>query len=298
MVRMFTLAGLLVSGLVTLGLANAPLKVATSFSILEDMVNTVGGKRVQITNFVPRDGDTHTFEPGTRDVKALSDAKLVFVNGLGLEGWFERLLKNAGSKTKVVTLSQGLKPMMGEAHEGESHGEFDPHLWWDLRNAQAYVKRISGALEQADPAGKTVYASNSKTYLRELEALDAWAKLEVAKVPIPQRKLVTNHDSLGYFAARYGFKIVGQVIPGLGTERSPSAKEMAELTKAIKREGVKAIFTENTLSAKLAQTIAKETGAKIAPPLFTDALGPAGSAGDTFVKAFRYNVNTIVNALR
>jgi zinc/manganese transport system substrate-binding protein/manganese/iron transport system substrate-binding protein len=295
----------IISGLVGLtSLASAQqLNVATSFSIIEDLVKNVGGNRVSITNFVPRDGDAHTYQPGTQDVKNLADARLVFINGLGLENWFQPLLKNAASKARVITLSDGLKPLKLEGdHQGEDHkddhGEFDPHMWWNPTNTIAYVRKIQAALEKTDPAGTNLYKTNADRYAREFANLDAWAKTQVAQIPKANRKLVTNHDALGYFAARYGFKVIGNVIPSLGTEREPSAKETASLVKAIRREKVKAIFTENTVSARLAETVARETGAKIAPPLYTDALGAPGSSGDTFLKAFRHNVMTIVNALR
>jgi zinc/manganese transport system substrate-binding protein len=219
----------------------------------------------------------------------------VFINGLGLEAWFEKLLSNAASNTTVVTLSDGLKT---RSFQEDGQTVTDPHMWWDLTRTQAYVTRIAKALETADPAGKNVYASNAKRYNAELTKLDAWAKLEIAKIPVGKRKLVTNHDALGYFAARYGFVIIGEVIPSLGTEQAPSAKDLAALSRTMRREGVKAIFTENIINPKLAQTLADETGAKVAPPLYTDSLGLPGSSGDTFIKAFRYNVTTIVNALK
>jgi zinc/manganese transport system substrate-binding protein len=271
------------------------LQVATSFSMLEDLVRNIGSDRIQVRSFVPRNGDAHSFEPGTQDVKTLGQARVVFINGLGLEAWFEKLLSNAASKANVVTLSDGLKPRQLQ-EDGQTIN--DPHMWWDLTRTQTYVNRIAKALETADPAGKTVYSTNAKKYNAELAQLDTWAKLEVAKIPVAKRKLVTNHDALGYFAARYGFKIIGQVIPSLGTEQAPSAKELANLSRTIKRESITAIFTENTINPKLAQTLAEETGAKIAPPLYTDSLGTPGSSGDTFIKAFRYNVTTIVNALK
>jgi zinc/manganese transport system substrate-binding protein len=274
---------------------NVRLQVATSFSLLEDLVRNVGQDRVQVRSFVPRNGDAHSFEPGTRDVKTLSQAKLVFINGLGLEAWFEKLLSNAASKTKAVTLSDGLKT---RTFQEDGQTVTDPHLWWDLTHTQAYVTRIANSLEAADPNGRAIYAANAKRYNAELGKLDAWAKLEVAKIPASKRKLVTNHDALGYFAARYGFTIIGEVIPSLGTEQAPSAKDLAELSRTMKREGVKAIFTENTVNPKLAQTLAEETGATVAPPLYTDSLGNPGSSGETFGKAFRYNVTTIVNALK
>ena len=289
---------LLISTLTMTGLVlgqTTRLQVATSFSILEDLVQNVGSDRIQVRSFVPRNGDSHSFEPGTQDVRTLSQAKVVFINGHGLEAWFEKLLSNAASKAKVVTLSDGLKT---RSFQEDGQTVTDPHIWWDLTHTQAYVTQIARALEAADPTGKTVYASNAKKYNAELIKLDAWAKLEIAKIPVSKRKLVTNHDALGYFAARYGFKIIGQIIPSLGTEQAPSARELAALSRTIQREGVKAIFIENTLNPKLAQTLADESGAKVAPALYTDSLGNPGSSGETFIKAFRYNVNTIVNALK
>jgi zinc/manganese transport system substrate-binding protein len=195
----------------------------------------------------------------------------------------------------VITLAEGLQPRQ-LLEDGQRID--DPHMWWDLTRTQAYVTRIAKALETVDPAGKTSYANNAKRYNAELTKLDAWAKLEIAKIPVGKRKLVTNHDALGYFAARYGFKIIGQVIPSLSTEQAPNARELATLSRTLQREGVKAIFIENTLNPKLAQALAAESGAKVAPALYTDSLGNPGSSGDTFVKAFRYNVQTIVNALK
>ena len=294
--RILLFAATVMFGTLSAGMGqNAPLQVATSFSLLEDLVRNVGADRVQVRSFVPRNGDAHSFEPGTQDVKTLSQSKVVFINGLGLEAWFEKLLSNAASNASVIILSDGLKPRQLQ-EDGQTID--DPHMWWDLTRTQAYVTRIAQALEKADPAGKTIYATNAKKYNAELIKLDAWAKLEVATIPVARRKLVTNHDALGYFAARYGFKIIGQVIPSLGTEQAPSAKELANLSRTIKSEGITAIFVENTLNSKLAQTLASETGASIAPPLYTDSLGTPGSSGETFIKAFRYNVKTIVKALK
>jgi zinc/manganese transport system substrate-binding protein len=293
-----TLPLLLISALIMIGIAtgqNTRQQLVTSFSLLEDLVKNVGSDRVQVRSFVPRNGDPHSFEPGTRDVKTLAQANIVFINGLGLEAWFEKLLSNAASNTKVVTLSEGLKT---RSFREDGQTVTDPHMWWDLTRTQVYVTKIAKALETADPAGKNAYASNAKRYNAELAKLDTWAKLEIAKIPVGKRKLVTNHDALGYFAARYGFVIIGEVIPSLGTEQAPSAKDLAALSRTMKREGIKAIFTENIINPKLAQTLADETGAKVAPPLYTDSLGLPGSSGETFVKAFRYNVTTIINALK
>jgi zinc/manganese transport system substrate-binding protein len=276
-----------------------PLPVVASFSIIGDLVARVGGKRIRLESLVPRDGDGHSYQPSAHDAKKLAQSRLVFVNGLGFEGWIGQLAKNAGGKAKVIELSTGIKARPLAAEAGSTGAtELDPHAWWDVTNTIGYVGRIRDALSLADPAGKGVYNSNANQYINELKTLDAWAKAEVAKIPAQQRKIVTNHDALGYFAARYRLSIIGTVVPGGSTERAPSAKETAALITLIKREKVRAIFTENTVNPKLAAAIARESGAVIAPALYTDALGPIGSAGDSFIKAFRYNVQTIVAALR
>jgi zinc/manganese transport system substrate-binding protein len=160
------------------------------------------------------------------------------------------------------------------------------------------VRNIQRGLSSADPTGAATYKTNADRYVKNLMGLDAWAKKEISSLPITSRKIVTNHDALGYFAERYGFQVIGDVIPSLGTEQEPSARALAQLVGTIRSQHVRAIFTENTVSKKLAETIASESGAKIAPPLYTDALGPIGSSGETFLKAFRYNVKTIVGALK
>ena len=273
----------------------APLKVATSFSILEDLVKNVGGDNVEITNFVPRDGDAHTYEPGAQDVKNLADAKLVFISGVGLEAWFQKLVKNSGTPARVIVASMGIKP---NTFEDEGRIVDDPHLWWNLQNTIQYVQNIQKALSSADPANAGTYKSNAKKYALELKQLDTWARNQIATIPVANRKLVTNHDAFNYFARRYGFKIVGLVVPSVGTERDPSARETAQLVDTIRRENVRAIFTENVISPKLAESVAKETGVRIAPPLYSDALGAIGTPGESFLKMFRHNVTTIVNALK
>ncbi len=272
------------------------LQVATSFSILEDLVKNVGGDKISITNFVPRDGDAHGYQPSAQDVKGLAQAKVVFISGLGLEAWFAKLVKNAGGKAQIIELSKGLATR--KFSEGDEAGEADPHVWWNTINVVNYVNKIRNALTTADVTNKDTYWNNAAKYTRDLANLDAWAKLEVQKIPATNRKIVTNHDALGYLADRYGFQVIGTVIPGGSTERAPSAKETADLIRIIRREKVKAIFTENIINAKLAETIARETNAKIAPALYTDSLGAIGSSGETYLKAFRHNIETLVAALR
>jgi zinc/manganese transport system substrate-binding protein len=272
------------------------IQVATSFSILEDLVKNVGGNRVQITNFVPRDGDAHGYQPSAQDVKGLAQAKIVFISGLGLETWFAKLAKNAGTKAQIIELSKGL--ITRKFSDGEEIGEADPHIWWNTINVIAYINKIRNALTSADVTNKNTYWTNAAKYTRQLANLDTWAKLEVQKIPAANRKIVTNHDALGYLADRYGFQVIGTVIPSGSTERAPSAKETANLIRVIRREQVKAIFTENVVNPKLAEAVSRETNAKIAPALYTDALGAVGSSGETYMKAFKHNIQTLVTALR
>lgn len=283
---------ILTVALLSLGVAQAaPLQVSATNTIIADFVKNVGGNRVSVNTIVPAGADTHTFQPTTGAIRSLAGSKILFANGAGLEPWLPKL--TAGLKVPVNTLSMGLK--LRPAPDG--HGT-DPHAWWDANLAAGYVKNVQAALTKLDPAGKATYAKNATNYLAQLKAADAEAQKLLAALAANKRNIVTNHDALHYFAAHYGLKIVGSVIPGLSTEREPSAREIATLIQAVKKSGAKVIFTENTVNARLAQTLANETGAKIAPPLFTDALGPAGSGGETYLKALKYNVGVVAKALK
>ncbi|THF69260.1 adhesin [Deinococcus sp. Arct2-2] len=293
--------GVWIAGALTLGMAQAaPLSVSATTTIIGDFVRVVGGTRVTVNIIVPAGSDTHTFQPSTSVIRALAGSRALFVNGANLEPWLPKLTASA-PRVKVVTLTKGLKLREGAEEDhaaAEEHGAFDPHAWWDAELAAGYVRNVQAALTALDPAGKAVYANNAAAYLKQLSAADAYAKAQFAKIPAARRTIVTNHDALGYLAARYGLKIVGAVIPGLSTEREPSARELAGLAQTVKKSGVRVIFTENTVNARLAQTLARETGATIAPPLYTDALGLKGSAGESYLKALRFNVDTMVKALR
>lgn len=299
--RLFTLA------LLTGTAQAAPLQVSATTTIVADFVQQVGGNRVKVNVIVPAGADTHTFSPSTGTIRSLAGSKLLFANGAGLEPWLLKL-KAAAPKVPVKELTAGLKlHPAGHDHNEEAghddhadhdHGAYDPHAWWDAGLAVGYVRNAQAALSSADPAGKATYAKNAAAYIAQIQAADAWAKKQFATLPANKRQIVTNHDALGYFAEHYGLKVVGAVIPGLSTEREPSTRELASLVGAVKTSGAKVIFTENTVNARLAQTLARETGAKIAPPLYTDALGPKGSAGDTYLKALKYNVATMVKALK
>lgn len=279
--------------LIMIGAAQAtPLKVSATTTIIADIVKNVGGNRVTVNTIVPSGADAHAFQPSTGAIRSLASSKVLFANGAGLEPWLPQL-KAAAPKVPIKTMlpTNNIKPL-------KLDGATDPHAWWNLENAAEYARIIRDTLTALDPAGKQTYADNQNGYVEEMIGLDAWASRQIESIPTGKRKIITNHESLNYFAGRYGLKVVGVVFPGLGTEREPSARELAQLIQTVKKSGARVIFTENTVNARLAQTLARETGAKIAPPLYTDALGPKGSAGDTFLKAFKYNVNTIVKALK
>jgi ABC-type Zn uptake system ZnuABC Zn-binding protein ZnuA len=274
----------------------APLPVTATTSILADFVKNVGGARVSVTTIVPAGGDAHTFQPTTSVIRGLAGSRLLFLNGANLEPWLPTVqAANPGVKAIALTAGLPLRPAPGETGSG---GPRDPHAWWDATLAARYVRAIQQALSAADPAGKATYAQNADAYVKQLAATDAWAKTQFATLKPAQKKIVTNHDALAYFAAHYGLTLEGTVLPGLSTEREPSARELAALIATVRNSGAKVIFTENTVNDRLARTLAAETGAKVAPPLYTDALGPQGSAGDTFVKALRTNVQIMVRALK
>ncbi|KEF35223.1 adhesin [Deinococcus sp. RL] len=282
----------------------ASLSVSATTSIVGDFVRAVGGPRVNVKVIVPAGRDTHSFQPSAAAIRQLASSRALFANGAGLEPWLPKL-KAAAPKVPVTELTRGLGLReLGHAadhahdHDHEAHGPLDPHAWWDPTLAAGYVRNVQGALTRLDPAGKATYEKNAAAYLAQLRTLDAYAKSQFASVPAARRRIVTNHDSLGYFAGRYGVTVVGTVLPGGGTEREPSARELAALVSAVKGSGARVIFTEAALNTRLAQTLARETGAKVAPPLYTDTLGPKGSAGETFLKAFRHNVDVMVRALR
>jgi ABC-type Zn uptake system ZnuABC Zn-binding protein ZnuA len=272
------------------GASAAPVQVSATTSIIADFVKNVGGTRVAVNTIVPAGTDSHTFQPSPGVIRSLKKSRALFANGAGLEPWLAQLRKSAAG-VPVRNLTAGLKLLRAE-------GGTDPHAWWDPKLAAGYVTNAQNALTALDPSGRAIYAANAASYLRKLSEADAYAKKQFATLPAGKRQIVTNHDALNYFAARYGLKIVGAVIPGLSTEREPSARELAALISAVKNSGAKVIFTENTVNTRLAEALAKETGARIAPPLYTDALGPQGGAGETFLGAFRFDVDTMVKALR
>jgi zinc/manganese transport system substrate-binding protein len=285
--------------------AAEPLKVAASFSILGDLVAQVGGDRVKVETLVGPDGDAHVFSPSPADAKKVAEAKIVFENGLALEGWMSRLVKSSGSKAPVVVAANGVKARemkedAGRSHEhdhgGHAHDSIDPHAWQSVPNVKVYVANIREALVAADPEGKSDYEANAAAYSVKLDALDAEIRAAWAKVPAERRRIITSHDAFGYYADAYGLEIIAP--QGVSTEAEASAKDVARIIRQVKAERIPAVFVENVTDKRLVQRIAKETGAKIGGALYSDALSGKGGPAATYLDMMRSNLRELTTALQ
>lgn len=300
----------LLAAAVALGLASPlaaqPLPVVASFSILGDMVARVGGDRVAVTTLVGPDGDAHVYEPTPADARAVAGAKLLVINGLGFEGWLERLSEASGYAGPVVTASNGVTPRPmadGEDHhhdaDGTSHTDdhdgIDPHAWQNIGNAVLYVRNIAAGLEAADPEGKATYATNADAYVAELQALDASVRAAMAALPAERRKIITSHDAFGYFGAAYGLELLAPEAASGETEAS--AADVAAIIAEIRDRHVPALFVENIKDRRLIDRIAEETDAVVGGELYTDALSAADGPAPTYVAMIKHNVETLTAAL-
>ena len=256
------------------------LKAVASFSILADMVQKVGGDRVELITLVGPDGDAHVYEPTPADARNLAASQILFVNGLGFEGWMDRLEKSSGFKGKVVVASSGVTPRtMVEEEGGTPETITDPHAWQDLENGKLYVANIRDALIAVDPDGKSVYEANAANYLDAIAKEETVVKKVLAALPKERRKIITSHDAFGYFGAAYGLEVIAP--EGVSTESEASAQDVAKIIRQIKAEHIPAVFMENITDHRLLDQIARETGAKIGGELYTDALsGPDGAGAD------------------
>ena len=273
-----------------------PIKVAASFSVLGDMVKQIGGDRVVISTFVGPNGDAHVYEPTPGDAKTLSASAILVVNGLGLEGWMNRLQKSSGFKGKVITATQGIKTrQMEEEEHGKTRKITDPHAWQSLANGRVYVANIRDGLIAVDPAGRDAYDANAKKFLADIDAVEQEVKDSIAKLPPARRKIITTHDAFGYFGATYGLEFIAP--EGVSTESEASAKDVAKIIRQIKAEKIPAVFLENVTDRRLLDQIARETSAKIGGTLYSDALSePNGPAG-TYLDMFRNNIQALTAAL-
>jgi len=257
--------------------------VATTTQVA-DLVRNVGGERVAVAQLLEPGSDPHEYEPRPSDASAVADAPVVFRSGGGLDDWLDGVIENAGGDADVVTLIDSATAVR----------EDDPHWWQDPRNAVAAVETIAGALAEADPTGVDAYRRNARAYASMIERVDHAIASCMKRVPAAQRKLVTTHDSYGYFADRYGVEILGALIPSASTEAQPSAGETAALVERIEAEGVRAIFPESPLDPDLEQVVADEAGAVVGDPLWADSLGPEGSGGATYLEALVSDAEAMV----
>jgi zinc/manganese transport system substrate-binding protein len=274
-------------------IAAEKLKAVASFSILADLVKQVGGDHVDVTAVVGPDGDAHVFQPSPQDAKAVADASIVVINGLGLEGWMARLIQSSGTKAPVVVASKGVKPLQGE---GEDKGKADPHAWQSIANAKIYVANIRDGLVAVDAADKADFEANAKNYLAKLDQLETEVKAAIASIPPKNRKIITTHDAFGYFGRAYGMTFIAP--QGVSTETEPSAKDVAKIIRQIKAQRVPAVFLENISDDRLMQQIARETGAKIGDKLYSDALSKPGAGADTYIEMMHNNIAAFTKALR
>jgi zinc/manganese transport system substrate-binding protein len=292
--RRFAVAALALTAMLQAAPASAQekLKAVASFSILNDFVKNVGGDRVEVTSLVPPNGDAHVYAPSPADAKKLADAKIVFTNGLGFEGWIPRLVKASGTKAAVIVATKGVKPLKMEE---EGHAETDPHAWQSVPNAKIYIANIRDALVAADPAGKATYEANATAYTAKLDALDTDVKAQIAKIPADRRRVITTHDAFGYFKVAYGMDFIAP--QGVSTESEASAKDVAKIIGQIKKQKIPAVFLENISDPRLLERIAKESGAKIGGTVYSDALtdekGPAG----TYIDMMKHNIKAFSAAL-
>lgn len=291
------LTTLVLMGVIAPVMANEPLPVVASFSILADMVKQVGGPHVEVTSLVGPNSDAHVFDPTPADAKRLAAAKLVVVNGLGFEGWMSRLIKSSGYKGPVLTASKGVKtiPMAKSDHghgHNHSHAAPDPHAWQSLLNARQYVENIRVALSAAMPAHSADFQSRATDYLKQLDALEKSTQARIAAVPMERRRVITSHDAFGYFARAY--KVNFFPLQGLSTASEPSAADVVRIVNEIKKNKVTAIFAENISDPRVLERVAKDTGANIGGTLYADALSAPGTQADTYLKMFELNASTIV----
>lgn len=280
------------------GSAGEGVRVVATTPVVADFVRNVGGDRVAVTQVIKPGVDPHDYEPSPADLQAISVARLVVRSGVGLEAWLGDTVSAAGFDGPVVDSSAKVAIRKGNGEDEQAKG--DPHVWHDPRNAKAMVRAIADALGSVDAPGKATYDRNAAAYSAQLDALDTANRTKIDSIPAGQRKLVTNHDAFGYYCARYGLAFVGSVIPSFDTSAELSGSGLADLVARIKATGVRAVFSEASLPPKTAQTVAQAAGVRVIggeDALYGDGLGPAGSAGATYLLAERHNTDTIVRAL-
>jgi zinc/manganese transport system substrate-binding protein len=264
------------------------LNVVASFSILGDFARQVGGDKVEVTALVGPDSDVHVYTPTPHDARDVGAARLLIINGLGLQGWMPRLLQASGGKAQIVTASQGITPRQRGA-------DVDPHAWQSVKNAMIYVRNIRAALVAVDPADAEAFKANAERYLTQLDALDHEVHMAIDKIPSERRKVISTHDAFGYFAADYGIQFIAPL--GVSTETEPSARDVAGIIDQVKRTQIPAVFLENFNDDRLIGRIAAETGAQVGGTLYSDALSDENGPAPTYIDMVRHNIKALTSAL-
>ncbi len=268
--------------------AQEKINVVASFSILGDFARNVGGDRVNVTTLVGPNSDVHVYTPAPADANKIADAKLVIINGLGLEGWLPRLVQSSGSKAAIVTTTNGIAPR-------KLGSDADPHAWQSVVNAKIYVASIRDALIAADQSGAAAYRANADAYLAKLDALDRAVRDAVAQIPQVRRKVISTHDAFGYFAAAYGIAFIAP--QGVSTESEPSARDIAAIITQIRTAKIPAVFLENISDPRLMRRISAETGARIGGTLVSDSLTGENGDAPTYIDMVRHNIKALTSAL-
>ncbi len=267
------------------------IKVVASFSILADIVKNVGGEKVTIQSIVGPNGDAHVFEPRPDDIKLINDADIVFTNGMGFEGWIDRLIKASGFKGPVIISTENIHPRL--VFEGKLIE--DPHAWHSISNIKIYIYNITKALKDLDSENAGYYEKNAQNYIEKLNDLDREIRTVVDQIPPPKRKVITAHDAFGYFGNTYGIQFLAPI--GTSTGCEARVKNIISLIKQIKEYGVKTIFVENVTNPKIIQQISRETGAKIGDPLYSDALSEPSGPAASYFDMMRYNSKQLIDSM-
>jgi zinc/manganese transport system substrate-binding protein len=293
--HVLTLMAAAAMGPVAVGQAENRLRAVATFSILGDLLKNVGGDRSDVTTLVGPNGDVHVYTPAPADAKTLARADLIVVNGLGLEGWLDRLIAVSGSNAAVVIASRGVQPRETTDATGSNRLVSDPHAWQSVANAETYVENIRDGLIGADPAGKEFYETSAAAYLAKLAALDSEIKAAMAAIPADRRKIITTHSAFGYFGDAYGLQFIAP--EGVSTGAEPSAREVANIIAQIRTQKIPAVFLENITDPRLIERIAAETGAKVGGTIYSDSLSPPGGPAATYIDMMCHNAREFARAL-
>ncbi len=291
MIRLLILIGLLVGWFEPVH-ATEPVRIVTSFSILSDIVQQIGGERVVVDTLIGPEEDAHMFDPAPKDAARIAAAKLLVINGLGFEGWIDRLIKASGGSPYLVIASDGIA-----SHRATIDGRniIDPHAWQDVGNVRLYAENIAKALILIDPEGENTYKNQLSRYDADLVTLDREIRTDLAKIPSDRRKIVTTHDAFGYFSRAYGVEMMAP--QGVSTESEPSAKDVARIIRQIKADHIPAVFLENISDPRLAERIASESGAKLGGKLYSDALSREKAPAGTYIAMMKTNIRELTRAL-